>query len=158
MTEPEAIPDPPAQATPDAEADAAAPSGDAGADATGDATTPDDAEKPKKKKRKKRGRSSDGTSGLRDSLDEQGRDRPAFLLGFPEDADLAPLIRAFEKGNYALVREDAPRLIERTSDAEVKAAAAELLRRIEPDPLVKFILAVAVALFCTVVGYVYLSH
>jgi capsular polysaccharide biosynthesis protein len=65
---------------------------------------------------------------------------------------------ARELGNYALVREDAPRLVERADDAEVKAAASELLRRIEPDPLVKFMLAVAVALFCAVVGYVYLSH
>jgi hypothetical protein len=68
------------------------------------------------------------------------------------------LIAAFEVGNYAKVREQAPRLVERSESLEVKAAAAELLRRIEPDPLVKMLLAVAIGLFFAVVGFVYYSR
>ena len=151
MTEPEADSDSPAKAPPDAEVGAStAPDG---ASASSEAEASDE---PKKKRRKKK--RARATDTLRDERDAQGRNRPAFLLDFPQHPDLEPLIRAFELGNYALVREDAPRLVERADDAEVKAAASELLRRIEPDPLVKFMLAVAVALFCAVVGYVYLSH
>ena len=90
--------------------------------------------------------------------DAEGRDRPTFLLDFPHDPELESLITAFEIGNYARVRELAPRLIERSDRAEVKAAAQELLDRIDPDPLVKFLLAVAVALFVAVVVITYHSH
>jgi hypothetical protein len=108
-------------------------------------------ERPKKKKRRAK-------SAARNDLDAQGMQRPAFVLDFPEDPELDTLVRAFEAGNFALVRERAPRLAESSDRPEVKAAARELARRIEPDPLVKFLLGVAIALFVTVVAYIYSSH
>lgn len=108
---------------------------------------------PKKRRTKRR-----ADRARRDELDARGMQRPAFVLDFPADPELDALVRAFEAGNFAFVREQAPRLVESSSNADVKAAARELLRRIEPDPLVKFLLGVAIALFVVVVSYVYHSH
>jgi hypothetical protein len=93
----------------------------------------------------------------RPPLDGKGRERPRFLLRFPEDPELEPLIAAFEAGNYAQVRALAPALAERAERPEVRRAAEELLRRIEPDPLMKALLAMAVALLTVVAAYAYLS-
>lgn len=116
------------------------------------------AKKSKKGRRKKRAAAESELSGPRSELDGEGRDRPAFLLNFPRDPELEPLIAAFEAGNYASVREFAPKLAERSDRADVKAAAAELRKRIDPDPLVKFLVAVAVLLFVAVLALVYRSH
>jgi len=91
-------------------------------------------------------------------LNADGRERPAFLLEFPADPELQRLARAFEAGNYEAVRLGAPRLIETTEDAAVRDAARELRRRIEPDPLMKYLLWVAIALFVFVVWYTYQNH
>lgn len=119
-------------------------------------------ETPRRKKRKKKKKleseAEPAPAPLRAELDVNGRERPKFLLKFPEDPELEGLIAAFEAGNYLKVRTEAPRLVERAERAEVKAAASELLRRIEPDPLIKFFLGTAVALFVAVVVYVYYSH
>lgn len=79
-------------------------------------------------------------------LDATGRERPRFLLGFPQHPELARLAAAFEAGNYALVRADAEALAERTDNPAVRAAALELRRRIDPDPLAKYLLALTAAL------------
>src|SRR5215207_409091 len=71
------------------------------------------------------------------ALDGNGRERPRFLLGFPQHPDLQRLVGAFEAGNYALVRNEAEGLAERAESAAVRDAALELRRRIEPDPLAK---------------------
>ena len=113
---------------------------------------------PVERPRKKKGRLRKKASSARKELAADGVERPAFLLGFPEDPELEPLIAAFEAGNYAHVRETALRLAETSERADVKAAALELLRRIEPDPLVKFLLGIAIALFVVVVAYVYHAH
>ncbi len=88
-------------------------------------------------------------------LNADGRERPRFLLEFPADPELQRLVRAFEAGNYHTVREDAPKLAERTEDPIVRAAARELRRRIDPDPLLKYLLWIALALFVFVVWYTY---
>src|SRR3954471_965303 len=80
-------------------------------------------------------------------LNADGRERPRFLLEFPADPELQRLVRAFEAGNYQAVREGAPKLAEQSEDAIVRAAARELRRRIDPDPLMKYLLWVAIALF-----------
>jgi hypothetical protein len=174
--EQEPAPDQGALAAPDA----AAPDAEVGAGApleqvapAGEATPPGEAtphgeaasaEAPRKKKKKKKRKAEDeaeaepGPAITRPERDAEGWDRPRFLLKFPEDPDLEALMAAFEAGNFAAVRDDAPRLIERTERPEVKRAAEELLRRIEPDPLVKFLLGVAVFLFVAVVAYVYYAH
>lgn len=79
-------------------------------------------------------------------LDAAGRERPRFLLGFPPHPELSRLTAAFEAGNYALVRAEAGALAERAESPAVREAARELLRRIEPDPLAKYLLALTAAL------------
>ena len=88
-------------------------------------------------------------------LNSDGRERPRFLLKFPDDPELQRLARAFEAGNYEAVREGAGKLAESTADPIVSAAAKELRRRIDPDPLMKYLLWVSLALFLFVVWYTY---
>ena len=88
-------------------------------------------------------------------LNADGRERPRFLLEFPADPELQRLVSAFEAGNYHAVREGAPQLAERTLDPIVRAAARELRRRIDPDPLMKYLLWTALGLFVFVVWYTY---
>ncbi len=64
----------------------------------------------------------------------------------------------FEVGNYAYVREHAGKLAEKSEDEKVRAAARELLARIEADPLMKFLLLGAVALLVFLTLYAYQSH
>ena len=91
-------------------------------------------------------------------LNADGRERPQFLLAFPDDPELQRLVRAFEAGNYEAVRVGATRLVEDASDPIVREAARELRRRIDPDPLMKYLLGVALALFVFVVWYTYQSQ
>jgi hypothetical protein len=88
-------------------------------------------------------------------LDAKGRERPRFLLQFPEHPELARLAAAFEAGNYALVREEAEALAERAESPAVRDAALELRRRIEPDPLVKYLLALTAALLLFLAYFAY---
>ena len=88
-------------------------------------------------------------------LNSDGRERPRFLLKFPDDPELQRLVRAFEVGNYEAVRDGANKLAEVTADPIVREAARELRRRIDPDPLMKYLLGVAVLLFVFVVWYTY---
>ena len=91
----------------------------------------------------------------RPALNAQGMERPAFVLAFPEDPALERLVRAFEAGNYARIRSDAPRVAAEASSPEVREAALELRRRIDPDPLAKYLLAITVALFAFLVVWAY---
>jgi hypothetical protein len=52
----------------------------------------------------------------------------------------------------------APKLAQATEDAAVRGAARELRRRIDPDPLMKYLLWVAIALFVFVVWFSYQNH
>jgi hypothetical protein len=88
-------------------------------------------------------------------LDANGRERPRFLLAFPQDPDLQRLSAAFEAGNYALVRAEAEALAERTQSTAVRDAALELRRRIEPDPLAKYLLALTAALLLSLAYFAY---
>lgn len=94
----------------------------------------------------------------RPRLNARGEERPRFLLELPHDPALEPLIEAFESGNYARVRAGAPEVAKSNADPEVRRAAEELLVRIEPDPLVKLLLAVAIGLFLFVVVWVYVKQ
>jgi hypothetical protein len=89
------------------------------------------------------------------ALDAAGRERPRFLLAFPEHPGLARLSAAFEAGNYALVRAEAEELAERAEDPAVRDAALELRRRIEPDPLAKYLLALTAALLLSLAYFAY---
>jgi len=89
------------------------------------------------------------------ALTADGRERPRFLLEFPNDPELQRLVRAFEAGNYQAVRSGAAKLASVSEDPIVRAAARELRRRIDPDPLMKYLLWVAIALFVFVVWHTY---
>jgi hypothetical protein len=114
------------------------------------------AEPRKRKGKRKRARAGAGDASARRSLlDENGRERPRFVLAFPSDPALDELVRAFEKGDYARVRREAPLLAERSTDPDVRTAALELRRRLDPDPLFKYLLAVGFALLVFLTLYVY---
>jgi hypothetical protein len=108
------------------------------------------------RRRRRRKRAPPG--GKRQSLDAERRDRPAFLLDFPHDPELERLIVAFEAGNYLRIKSDAPRLAESAEDPAVRAAALELLRRTQPDPLIKYLFALSIALLIFMIIYAYGSH
>lgn len=78
---------------------------------------------------------------------------PPFARDFPEDADLAVLVRAFVAGDYAHVRTEAPKLAARAEDAKVKEAAALLVKRTEADPLAKGLLGLTLALLVGLTVY-----
>jgi len=77
------------------------------------------------------------------------------LLAFPDDPELAALSRAFEEGNFARVRREAPELARRTRDEAVRRAALELRQRIDPDPLLGVLLVFAISLFVFLVCWIY---
>jgi hypothetical protein len=110
--------------------------------------------KPKKKKKRKR----EAPAQTRDPIGPDGSERPAFVLDYPSDPELDRLVRAFELGNYAFVREHAAEVAQKSADPRVRAAAAELARRIEPDPLVKTLLLMSLALFVILAFWAYKTH
>jgi hypothetical protein len=112
----------------------------------------------KRRKKRKKPATEAPAEPSEPALTADGRERPVFLLAFPKDAELDRLVRAFEAGNYAFVREHAPKLAEQSSSARVREAARELARRIEPDPLVKLLLALSVALFLVIAFWAYKTH
>ena len=112
--------------------------------------------KAKAKTKKRRRRAEPDSEPV--ELDENGRERPRFLLAFPEHPELAKLSRAFEAGNYAYVREHALDVAERAEDDEVRSAALELAERIKPDPLIKYLLLLSAALLVYLVIHVYGNH
>jgi hypothetical protein len=94
-------------------------------------------------------------SPKRTRLNAAGEERPAFLLDFPEDPELERLILAFEAGNFAQVRAQAPQLAASTTDDAVRRAALELRRRTDPDPLLLVLLGLCIVLFVFLVSWVY---
>lgn len=76
---------------------------------------------------------------------------PAFARSFPRDPELDALVAAFTRGDYAAVREGAPKLASTTRDDEVKRAATLLRDRIEPDrsSMVIFLVTGALLAFLT---------
>jgi hypothetical protein len=112
----------------------------------------------RKKRRRKKPLAARPSPPPRDLLDADGRERARFLLDFPEHPELERLTAAFEAGNYALVRREAPKLVERARSPAVRDAASELARRIEPDPLAKYLWAASVALLLFLVVWTYSKH
>lgn len=77
------------------------------------------------------------------------------MLEFPEDPELELLIAAFEAGNFAQVRADAPKLAARTQSQAVRGAALELRRRTDPDPLLVGMLCLCILLFVFLATWIY---
>lgn len=113
------------------------------------------ARRPARRKKKRRG----PPQGFkRDELTPDGRERPRFLLEFPDDAGLNQVIAAFEAGNYAEVRSLVPQLLEESESEAVREALLEIRRRIEPDPLMKYLLLASIGLLLALSWYVYAQH
>lgn len=67
-------------------------------------------------------------------MSEQPR-RPSFASDFPRTPELDALVDAFERGDYARVRAEGPKLASSTDDAAVRNAAMTLVDRTRPDRL-----------------------
>lgn len=78
-----------------------------------------------------------------------------FLQGFPSTPELDRLVAAFRSGNYALVRREARAVADASGDPQVQQAALELRRRIDPDPLARYILLVSAGLLLALVLVAY---
>ena len=87
---------------------------------------------------------------------KSGESRLLFARSFPDDPELNRLVAAFEAGDFATVRSDAPKLAERTDNAEVKKAALDLRRRIEPDLLQLYLLGLTLLLLVFLTAWFYL--
>jgi hypothetical protein len=78
---------------------------------------------------------------------------PSFARDYPRAPELDSLVDAFARGDYARVREAAPRLAASSTDDRVRAAARELHERTRPDPLAVALLAITAALLVALGGY-----
>lgn len=116
----------------------------------------EEAPPPARKKKKRKKKRSLATVD-RAELDANGRERPKFLLAFPDDPELQRLVQAFEAGDFATIRSKAAALADKSEDPAIRDAALELRRRIDPDPLIKYIVLASVLLLGFLVLYVY-SH
>jgi len=155
--EPRATPGDDVTDAPPADLPEEAPAAD---EAPSEAALADESAPKKRRRKKKKAEAAEPEAQVfeRPRFDAKGVERPAFLLRFPEDPELEPVIAAFEAGNYGLVRQEALKLSELGQTPEVRRAADELLRRIDPDPLLKLFLGVAVALLLVIVAYGYMGH
>jgi len=108
-------------------------------------------------KRKKRRKVADATPAEPPpGPADRGPDKPAFARDFPEDPALDALVAAFEAGDYARVRREAPALARSTERDDVRAAARELARRLEPDPVAVYLLVLSAVLLAFLAGWYWL--
>jgi hypothetical protein len=138
-----------APAQPPAEATSAEPPAEA-------ASAPADPPRPKKKKRQKKLTSPETPEAKQATVGPI--DRAPFLDGFPAHPELDRLVSAFETGNYLLIRQEAKGLAQRSDDPAVRAAALELRRRIDPDPMAKYILLASLLLLVALTIIAYATH
>ncbi len=82
---------------------------------------------------------------------------PPFARDFPSDPELTALVRAFEAGDFAHVRREAPKLAARKDDAAIKDATALLVARTEADPLARGLLALTLVLLLGLTAF-WLAH
>jgi hypothetical protein len=82
---------------------------------------------------------------------------PEFARSYPRDPELDVLVETFEAGNYARVREGAQRLAESAERDEVRRAARDLRKRVDPDPLMIYLLLAAIALLAALAVH-YWTH
>lgn len=90
------------------------------------------ADVPRKKRKKKKAAPREGV--------------PLFAQNYPQDDRLDALVVTFERGDYASVREGAEKILASDAKPAVRQAAEDLLRRLEPDPLARYLLGVATLL------------
>ena len=78
---------------------------------------------------------------------------PPFAGSYPQDPQLDTLLAAFDRGDYAAVREGSETLAATTTDPRVKAAALDLRRRIDPDLVSAALLLAGLALALFIGGH-----
>jgi hypothetical protein len=79
--------------------------------------------------------------------------RPSFTADFPRVPELDALVDAFEQGNYARVRAEAPKLAGSSEDASVREAAKTLVDRTRPDRLAVALIALTGLLLVVLSAY-----
>lgn len=93
-----------------------------------------------------------------ESTESESRERswgfPAFAKGFPRHPRLDALVAAFERGDYATVRREAPALAsDEKEDDAVRRAARVLRERIEPDPASRTLFWITAAILIVLSGW-----
>jgi hypothetical protein len=73
--------------------------------------------------------------------------RPPFAGHYPRTPEIDRLLGAFESGDYATVRSDAPKVAACATDPQVAEAARDLVRRTLPDPIALYLMGLTLALF-----------
>jgi len=79
--------------------------------------------------------------------------RPSFASDFPRVPELDALVDAFERGDYARVRAEGPKLASSAEDAAVRAAASTLVDRTRPDRLAVGLVALTGVLLVALSAY-----
>lgn len=123
---------------------------------TAGADAPDEEPRPKRRKKRRPGATDavETPEPPAQPVKEAAADEvPAFARAFPEDPALGKLVAAFEAGDFARVRREVPRLVQETESDEVRAAARELRRRLDPDPVAVYLLAIAAVLLVFLAGW-----
>ncbi len=82
---------------------------------------------------------------------------PSFARDFPRHPQLDRVLDLFERGNYHLARKEAVLLVQSKEDEAVRKAAKEIVKRISPEPLAMYFMAIASALLVILAGY-YWTH
>ena len=123
--------------------------GDPAAEAEGDPP------RVKRKRRRRKAVTSEAEAAAPALADRADIDErvPSFARTWPRDAALDALVAAFEAGDYARVRREAPVLARSTDDDAVRRAARELRRRLDPDPVAVYMLMAAAALLVFLAGW-----
>jgi hypothetical protein len=113
---------------------------------------------PRRKRRKRAAASeADAAPPAKDPGEPEEDERlPSFARAWPRDPALDALVAAFDAGDYARVRREAPALARQTEDDAVRRAARELRRRLDPDPLAVYILMAAGVLLAFLAGWYWL--
>jgi hypothetical protein len=82
-------------------------------------------------------------------MQQQSRDgdaHPPFARQYPRTPEIDRLLEAFERGDYATVRVDAPKVAAGATDPQVAAAARDLAKRTLPDPMALYLMGLTLAL------------
>lgn len=83
--------------------------------------------------------------------------RLSFTRGFPRAPELDALVEAFERGDYAHVRKEAPKLVAASTDKEIRRSAMTLIGRTKPDAVAVGLLVLA-AIFVGVLSWWWIAH
>jgi hypothetical protein len=126
-------------------------------DAEEPAAEPAQTERPRRRKRRRKAKAAEPEAPEnQETAPPVDESTPAFARSYPRDEALDALVTAFEAGDYARVRREAPALAKRTESDAVRRAARDLARRLDPDPVAVYMLMAAAALLVFLAGWYWL--